>query len=201
MLVIQHHFRMEDLEDQVAVQITTLPPLEELEQQIRDMLEVTGAVLNHLGQVAVEVVLVALPVPLHQVLVVLVELEFKYQVLQDHLPLNQVGGQPQMIQIAGVDLQISHHQLVDYSVEEEVEQLTLLVTPEDSVDSVVVVKVQVLLHLIIAKTSGIPLMENVEFQELVEAVVVVVMVDLESLFVGIRSVVLFHQSQKHLVVS
>jgi|TARA_R100000479_G_C6359668_1_gene192494 hypothetical protein len=44
-------------------------------------------------------------------------------------------------------------------------------------------------------------MENVEFQELVEAVVVVVMVDLESSFVGIRSAVLFHQSQKHLVVS
>jgi hypothetical protein len=40
---------MEDLEDQVAVQITTLPHLEELEQQIRDMLEVTGAVVNHLG--------------------------------------------------------------------------------------------------------------------------------------------------------
>ena len=47
----------------------------------------------------------------------------------------------------------------------------------------------------------IPLMEVVEFQELVAAVVVVVMVDLVLLFVGIRSAVLFHQSQKHLVVS
>tara|TARA_R100000479_G_C6359668_1_gene192491 strand:+ start:272 stop:607 length:336 start_codon:yes stop_codon:yes gene_type:complete len=46
---IQTTLRMEDLEDQVAVQITTLPHLEELEQQIRDMLEVTGAVVNHLG--------------------------------------------------------------------------------------------------------------------------------------------------------
>tara|TARA_Y100001937_G_C6952166_1_gene255114 strand:- start:4 stop:144 length:141 start_codon:yes stop_codon:yes gene_type:complete len=46
-----------------------------------------------------------------------------------------------MIQIAEVDLQISHHQLVDYSLVVAVEQLTILVTMEDTADSVVVVKV------------------------------------------------------------